>query len=177
MSCLSHNHDSSALMKWPNSNQFANCSDSVNNAHLVCLCKHVTIVSKTKELDLAGKVESSNKRVKSQRNVATSSQSGWVGGRRMVDYDWEIHVMYTCKKKNTVLISVHCSSGTCLHEHISPLLGEHPHTAGNFCWVPWLLTIERFHCSLFSSCRVTGPSTTSWLGGLQPCMVAQQRKN
>ena len=25
----------------------------------------------------------------------------------------------------TVLICVHCISGTCVHEHISPLLGEH----------------------------------------------------
>ena len=25
----------------------------------------------------------------------------------------------------TVLICVHCIAGTCVHEHISPLLGEH----------------------------------------------------
>ena len=47
-----HNHDSSDLMKWPNSNLFANC-------------KHV---SKTKELVglLAGEVK--NQRVKSQKS-------------------------------------------------------------------------------------------------------------
>ena len=59
LSYLSHNCDSSALMKGPNSNQFA---------HLVCLCEHV---SKTKELELAGKIK--NQRVKSQRNVAGHS--------------------------------------------------------------------------------------------------------
>ena len=29
-------------------------------------------------------------------------------------------------KDEIVLICVHCISGTCVHEHISPLLGEHP---------------------------------------------------
>ena len=31
-------------------------------------------------------------------------------------------------KDETVFMGgpVHCSSGTCVHEHISPLLGEHP---------------------------------------------------
>ena len=33
--------------------------------------------------------------------------------------------MSSLSKDETVLISVHCSSGTCVHEHISPLLGEH----------------------------------------------------
>ena len=41
----------------------------------------------------------------------------------------------TFSKDETVLISVHCSSGTCLHEHISPLLGEHPGIV-NIFWVP-----------------------------------------
>ena len=58
---LSPIHDCSAFkMKWPNSNQFANCSHSVQRAHLFCLCKHV---SKTKELELPGKVET-NQRIK-----------------------------------------------------------------------------------------------------------------
>ena len=28
-------------------------------------------------------------------------------------------------KDGTVLICVHCIAGTCVHEHITPLLGEH----------------------------------------------------
>ena len=39
---------------------------------------------------------------------------------------WLCHLMSPLSKDETVLMSVHCSSGTCLHEHISPLLGEHP---------------------------------------------------
>ena len=35
-------------------------------------------------------------------------------------------------KDETVLRSLHCSSGTCLHEHISPLLGEHPRIVNFF---------------------------------------------
>ena len=56
MSCLYPNHDFSALMKLPNSNQFANCSHSVHI--IVCLCKHV---SKMKEFELAGKVKTNQR--------------------------------------------------------------------------------------------------------------------
>ena len=52
------------------------------------------LTSKTKELELAGKVKT-NQRVKSQK----SKKFG---------------------------------SGTCVHEHISPLLGEHPHIVNIF---------------------------------------------
>ena len=48
-------------------------------------------------------------------------------------------------KNEPVLPCVHCISGTCIYEHISPLLGEHLCIV-NIVWVPWLFTIERFHC-------------------------------
>ena len=34
--------------------------------------------------------------------------------------------MSPLSKDETVLICVHCVSGTCVHGHISPILGEHP---------------------------------------------------
>ena len=45
-------------------------------------------------------------------------------------------------KDGTILICVHCIAGTCVHEHMSPLLGEH------LCIVNIFLgpTIEMFHC-------------------------------
>ena len=38
-------------------------------------------------------------------------------------------------KDGTVLICVHCIAGTCVHEHMSPLLGEHLCIV-NIFWVP-----------------------------------------
>ena len=38
-------------------------------------------------------------------------------------------------KNGTVLICVHCVAGTCVYEHIAPLLGEHLCIVNNF-WVP-----------------------------------------
>ena len=38
----------------------------------------------------------------------------------------------TLSKDEIVLICVHCISGTCVHEHISPLLGEHPRIVNIF---------------------------------------------
>ena len=49
-------------------------------------------------------------------------------------------------KDETVLMSVHCSSGTCLHEHISPLLGEHPCIV-NICLGP--VTVHYREVSLY----------------------------
>ena len=38
-----------------------------------------------------------------------------------------VNIILKIKREyQTVLICVHCISGTCVHEHISPLLGEHP---------------------------------------------------
>ena len=34
--------------------------------------------------------------------------------------------MLRVKSQKSVLICVNCILGTCMHEHISPLLGEHP---------------------------------------------------
>ena len=45
---------------------------------------------------------------------------------------WLCHLMSPFSKDETVLIFVHCSSGTCRHEHISPLLGEHPRIVNIF---------------------------------------------
>ena len=50
-------------------------------------------------------------------------------------------------KDETVLICVHCISGTCVHEHISPLLGEHP-CIENIFWGP--VTVHYREVSLYT---------------------------
>ena len=53
----------------------------------------------------------------------------------------------TCKE-GTILICVHYIAGTCVHEHISPLFGEHLSIV-NICWGPVTVHYtERFHCTL-----------------------------
>ena len=45
---------------------------------------------------------------------------------------WLCHLMSPLSKDETVLICVHGISGTRVHEHISPLLGEHPRIVNIF---------------------------------------------
>ena len=49
----------------------------------------------------------------------------------------------------TVLICVHCISGTCVHEHISPLLGEH-RCIVNICLGPAI--VQYREVSLYMVC-------------------------
>ena len=66
--------------------------------------------------ELEGKV-TTNQRVKRQRNLA--SQFG-------ISVGAVNNILKRKREYQTFLICVHCISGTCVHEHISPLLGEHP---------------------------------------------------
>ena len=91
-------------------------------------------VSTTNEFELAGKV-TTNTRVKRQWNLA--SQFGiYVGA---VD-----NILKRKRECETVLIWLAYMSGTCVHEHISPLLGEHP------CIVNISLALATVHYREFS---------------------------
>ena len=59
---------------------------------------------------------------------------------------WLCHLMSPLSKDETVLICVHCILGTCVHEHISPLLGEHPRIV-NICLGP--VTVHYREVSLY----------------------------